>query len=105
VLVVHRQARRAVAGRQRNAADELGGPRVQHGHLVAVLDVEPDLAVRAGLRELRLAVTASARPSLMKPRPRSDAIAMPCTPGVSAMVPITWSVRVSMTSVAVACET
>ena len=45
------------------------------------------------------------RPLLMKPRPRSAAMAMPCTPERLAISPTFLPLSTSTTSTLVACET
>ena len=50
-------------------------------------------------------LTVASRPLLTKPRPRSGAIAMPCTPGAGAISPTTASLSMSMTTTFVACDT
>ena len=50
-------------------------------------------------------VTLFARPLLMKPFPRSVATAIPCTPGVSGIVPTTFLAAMSITSIWWPCDT
>ncbi len=58
------------------------------------------------LRFVKSKMTAlSAFPQLMKPRLRSDARAMPWTPGVSGMSPTAFPVSMSTTTTWVACDT
>src|SRR5207247_4478905 len=49
--------------------------------------------------------TLFSRPLLVNPCLKADAIATPCTPGVSGIVPTTFPLSASRTSTWVACET
>ena len=94
--------RRGIAAAAVEGEDAMGDRLINDG---VGIRAGLDLAAITLLVFMSNTVTALSRPSEVKPLPRSAAMAMPWTPLVSGMVPMTLSVVVSITSVCVPCET